>query len=598
MERNRKEEQIMKSKKHQDSSNNSINVHINVGHNENDESDNSSKIDIPISDIADKDDIKKQKVADEDRVEVQDNLVNELKKEIKSFNQKKELLISRNIDIPNNIFELPDIELNTNQDIIRFTDIIRNKILVLDGLLIKPQPIPIPKQPTFLPQTRSPFNFTPNQFGNRFGFSIPQERSQRIILEIPEKPKPISNTPGKPEPDIPTPKPQETSGDTTPPPDQIPEDPAPEPELRPDRDPTDTGLSVTELELENQRLSMAINEYNEFKIYYESNKDSFDMPVLNEIINLSNLLEPKLKKIQNDLLLTRNKNKIQDLLEKLQFDINDITTKIQSLTPAEPDKPAPRPEENPPEDIPQDPDDDFVEPDPDDIQPQPIDDDNISPEPIDPIQEDIQQNLNRQRLVQAQNRINELQNYRRQFFETNRGEISQRTYDQVTSEILNLIGDLESITPKLKENQQYDEDNFNEVINRPVIMDITDSFAAAKAIRRATSQPLIPTNDLFRSYEQLGKLTLVPSPNQPNQNKFNLALLNSGQIINDTFSVNRNGDLWRIVDANSSGQSGQIPTREPNPPAPAPLPELPPQDPMELGGDGNLFESIYNIFNP
>ena len=37
MERNRKEEQIMKSKKHQDSSNNSINVHINVGHNENDE---------------------------------------------------------------------------------------------------------------------------------------------------------------------------------------------------------------------------------------------------------------------------------------------------------------------------------------------------------------------------------------------------------------------------------------------------------------------------------------------------------------------------------------------------------------------------------
>ncbi len=326
MERDKSEKKKTKNISESDYSDNKIHVNINVGTSDNhrdDNSDNSVKSVSEIKEVQDK------KIDDKKEIDNMDAELSKLKFLIKEFNQKKEELINKKIDIPNDIFDLPDIEINSKSDIIRLSDILKDKINKLNQILINAkEPIQIqPSKPTSQPLPLNPFM---NNFQTNMRSPFPFQQSQ-FIRPFPtgSAEKPNTRTPPAP---TPTPEPAPTPAPTEAP---TPE-PAPEPETRPDRDVGDTGLTDTQLEIENELLDVGIDEYNQYKLYYDSNKDSSDIRILNEIIQLANVVEPKLKKIQNDLFLTRNKNKIQNLIERLQGNRSDISIKAQNLRDIKP----------------------------------------------------------------------------------------------------------------------------------------------------------------------------------------------------------------------------------------------------------------------
>ncbi len=326
MERDKSEKKKTKNISESDYSDNKIHVNINVGTSDNhrdDNSDNSVKSVSEIKEVQDK------KIDDKKEIDNMDAELSKLKFLIKEFNQKKEELINKKIDIPNDIFDLPDIEINSKSDIIRLSDILKDKINKLNQILINAkEPIQIqPSKPTSQPLPLNPFM---NNFQTNMRSPFPFQQSQ-FIRPFPtgSAEKPNTRTPPAP---TPTPEPAPTPAPTEAP---TPE-PAPEPETRPDRDVGDTGLTDTQLEIENELLDVGIDEYNQYKLYYDSNKNSSDIRILNEIIQLANVVEPKLKKIQNDLFLTRNKNKIQNLIERLQGNRSDINIKAQNLRDIKP----------------------------------------------------------------------------------------------------------------------------------------------------------------------------------------------------------------------------------------------------------------------
>ena len=129
MERDKKK----KPKNIQDSdySDNNIHVNINVGTSDNHTDDNSV-----LNDITEIKEVQEKKIDDKKEIDNTDLLLTNLKRLIKEFNQKKEELINRKIDIPNDIFDLPDIEINSQNDIIRFSDVLKEKINQLNNILI------------------------------------------------------------------------------------------------------------------------------------------------------------------------------------------------------------------------------------------------------------------------------------------------------------------------------------------------------------------------------------------------------------------------------------------------------------------------------
>tara|TARA_R100000951_G_scaffold10085_1_gene8698 strand:- start:42 stop:1889 length:1848 start_codon:yes stop_codon:yes gene_type:complete len=155
MQRNRLKEK--KNKKPKDIMDNNVEIIVNIGNQNNDDHQNNSKTDSDNSYIIDDKPIdkknknkpidKKNKNKPIDKKKSKPNndendselrtkkLLDNLKEKVKIFNIKKEKLISEKIDIPNDIFNLPkDIEINSEKDIISFTDIINNKILQLDNI--------------------------------------------------------------------------------------------------------------------------------------------------------------------------------------------------------------------------------------------------------------------------------------------------------------------------------------------------------------------------------------------------------------------------------------------------------------------------------
>jgi len=81
-----------------------------------------------------------------------DNLINDLENTIKEFMTFKEALIQRNINIPDNLLEIPDIEIKEKQDIINLIVILKNRIEEFKNLLRIGQIKPQQRQP-LTPQT-------------------------------------------------------------------------------------------------------------------------------------------------------------------------------------------------------------------------------------------------------------------------------------------------------------------------------------------------------------------------------------------------------------------------------------------------------------
>lgn len=177
LERNREKEKEMKKKEKQKKYNdNHINVSINIGSEDLIESNNNNEeiIDSNIDQSApvvlpeevpeeiEKDDIFK--------TDITDVLLTELRGNLNEFNSKKKKLMDSKMDIPNEIFELPDIDLKSEVDIKNLNDLIKEKIRKLDTILLDLQPRILPSIPVTerTPQTipvTSPFVSRGSPFG-------------------------------------------------------------------------------------------------------------------------------------------------------------------------------------------------------------------------------------------------------------------------------------------------------------------------------------------------------------------------------------------------------------------------------------------------
>jgi len=68
-----------------------------------------------------------------------DNLVSELESTIKNFMNFREQLTKKNINVPDNLLEMPDININEKNDIIKLIQILKDRIEQFKLLLLKPQ---------------------------------------------------------------------------------------------------------------------------------------------------------------------------------------------------------------------------------------------------------------------------------------------------------------------------------------------------------------------------------------------------------------------------------------------------------------------------
>ena len=422
MQRNRAQERNIKNKKkYDDSSNNNIQVHINVGHQETDSrNDESNKVDIN-QDLVDKKKIQSQKQDDKFMVEEQDNLVKELKTTLKTFNLKKEQLINSKIDIPNNIFDLPEIDLNTNQDIINFTNVIKNKISILDNLLkTKPLDTTQPTQTsnmiprTIFPQYSMPILRSP--FGYRYPGQRPTDFQTPIIRQPQAQPEP------KPEPEQPQPQPE-------------PEQPQPQPE------------TVKPLPPDDEIFQRAKSIYDNIQIAYPNIQSSENLDELVEAnilivqaIDQLNSLRDNAKPIDAGIItgyvtdLRSTYNMIEQMKIKLQG-IPDDREQNPPVTPEVPD------------------DNQFIE----------------DPRP------GLLQN------VEA--RLNQIINYKNQA--TTPPELGRSTvgYDFVLKEVNDLINNLEQLKVKIT-NNDYLDDEYNTQMNTKVTQDYSADHPSAIAFRR------------------------------------------------------------------------------------------------------------------
>ena len=130
MQRNRKQEKAQRNDK--DIKDNNIEVIVNIGNENNDESEKNTNSENITENV---------NPGLKQNEEIMNDLLDELKIKIKEFNKKKEELINRKIDIPNDIFSLPDLEINSKEDILQLMDILQSKINSLNNLLIKPMPL-------------------------------------------------------------------------------------------------------------------------------------------------------------------------------------------------------------------------------------------------------------------------------------------------------------------------------------------------------------------------------------------------------------------------------------------------------------------------
>ena len=327
-------------------------------------------------------------------VEEQNNLVKELKTTLKTCNIKKEQIINSKIDIPNNIFDLPEIDLNTNQDIINFTNVIKNKISILDNLLkTKPLDTTQPTQTSnMIPRTSFP-QYSMPILRSPFGYRYPGQRPTDFQTPIIRQPQP---KPQQPQPE-PQPQPQ-------------PEQPQPEPEPEP----------VTPLPEDDEIFERAKAIYDNIQIAY---------PNIQSSENLDELVEANILIVQaiDQLNSLRDNAKPIDagLITGYVTDLRSTYNRIEQMKIKLQGIPGDR-EQNPPvtPEVPED--NEFVE----------------DPRP------GLLQN------VEA--RLNQIINYKNQA--TTPPELGRSTvgYDFVLKEVNDLINNLELLKTKIKNNDYLD----------------------------------------------------------------------------------------------------------------------------------------------
>ena len=187
LQRDRRMENLEKieTKKKQTNSgykDNNITVHINLGSEDKiSNSNNETKLTQQIP---------KESPEDKKIISETDNKLKELKGLIAVFNQKKQALMNNKIDIPNNIFDLPPIEIKKKEDIINLMDVIKDKINQLDKVLQKPiTPIrPLEPSMSSIPSYASR--------ASPYGFQLPPQMTQPALpTRVPPSTLPVGEKP-------------------------------------------------------------------------------------------------------------------------------------------------------------------------------------------------------------------------------------------------------------------------------------------------------------------------------------------------------------------------------------------------------------------
>jgi len=548
MQRNRKEETLKKNKvkKYEDTTGNNINVHINVGHNENDESDNSNQIDIPQPIM------EKKIIVDDSEIKAQDELVAKLKFEVKKFNKKKEELINSKIDIPNDIFDLPDIELNSNDDIIKYTDIIRSKIILLEQLLIssnsqKPLisessrfPNIPPSNNNFQTFSRSPYEFMYQQ-PSRYGYRINEQPinqqpiTRNPIIEPIVQPnvQPIVDEPAdadSPAPEIVQPIVDEPADADSPAPEivqPIVDEPAdadsPAPEI--------VQPIVDELTEEEEDL---LNDLNiRIKKWKDENADIIYMADIGYIENAIEGLKRIKKKISD------YKKKSQGLIFREQINQIAFSNRIkiqklqQQIEAIKEGNPPQIPDEvNPDIDI--GPIEEELDPNPDEEEPDPNPDEFTEGSSV----------ITQAHLNQVNNRIGEIDFYKGQIKNTPGRD--KRSGAIIENEIKNYYNKLKLLKKKINEDD-YTLQDLESVLDEKVIQDYGD-FYAVKAFRNENQS--FKTSNFATVGSQYGpnpQITLEPELENNIDGKFE-AKINGQNIGSVTVFFNEFGDIWKESD--------------------------------------------------
>ena len=308
LERNREKEKQKKMKEKKDKlkySDNKINVSINIGSEDliDSKKDNQEILDSYNQDIVLPEDVPTDLDKDDKmKIDNVDNLLTELRGNLNEFNSKKKKLMDSNIDIPNDIFDLPDIDLQSEGDIKKLNLMIKEKINKLDSILLNLKPELLPFRPVST-STIQP----PSMIGQPFMRTplIPPMPSRASPFAFPTIPRPIP-----------------TQG-------------------------------VSQIDY----VSKSSEDLNNWKIKYNSLINSSDIPSIKNLVTESNNLEKILntyKKnetdesrknlIQNDIkLLGDLRSNLNMLIDKLPFRPTEPTPEGPTVEPVEPE-PTPSPE--------------------------------------------------------------------------------------------------------------------------------------------------------------------------------------------------------------------------------------------------------------
>jgi len=202
MERNRKQElenKKLSNKQNTQTDKNHINISVNIGNNDNLQEDSSVNIKESITKPIEQ----PEKKVDKQKIDDNEILIVELKGLIKEFNSKKQNLIEKRQDIPNDIFDLPDIELNSRQDIVNLIEVLKEKIKKLDMIRLTPSiPQSIqPSRPTTNIQTPSNIPFGFQTFTRQPTFPEPTRIPPRGIIPTPAPIPAPEPEPREPNPD-------------------------------------------------------------------------------------------------------------------------------------------------------------------------------------------------------------------------------------------------------------------------------------------------------------------------------------------------------------------------------------------------------------
>ena len=233
MQRNRKIEKSLPKKNNIQTKD--INVSINIGNDEHEDQISDSYNEI------NRETAPQKKVLNENKKNL-DSLIFNLKSLISKFSDKKKQVLNMKIDIPNDIFDLPDISIDSEEDIMQLTSVINNKIAQLNILLSQKKSIPldIPRQPVY---NRAPMPAPNFSYSNAYPFAsqrLPPQFQKPVSYEdyINANRKPPTKIDPKPEtePETPVEQPITPSVPTTPDPPVIPPETPQVPDIDPDSD--------------------------------------------------------------------------------------------------------------------------------------------------------------------------------------------------------------------------------------------------------------------------------------------------------------------------------------------------------------------------